>query len=155
VTTHEPEGYDCPFCRLVAGEETEHNRQADVVYRSEDVIAFISPKWWRNNPGHVLVVPNEHVENIYAISEQSLAAVSAVAKKIAIAMRATYVCDGTSTRQHNEPGGDQDVWHFHVHVFPRFVGDELYAHHADCRWPGTDERTPFAEKLRAHLSPST
>jgi diadenosine tetraphosphate (Ap4A) HIT family hydrolase len=34
--------------------------------------------------------------------------------------------DGTSTRQHNEPAGNQDVWHYHEHVFPRYDGDELY-----------------------------
>jgi histidine triad (HIT) family protein len=41
-------------------------------------------------------------------------------------LRRAYACDGTSLRQHNEPAGNQDVWHHHVHVFPRFTGDELY-----------------------------
>jgi diadenosine tetraphosphate (Ap4A) HIT family hydrolase len=44
-----------------------------------------------------------------------------------IAMRHTYGCDGISTRQHNEPAGYQDVWHFHLHVFPRYHGDVLAA----------------------------
>lgn len=41
-------------------------------------------------------------------------------------MKQAFGCDGVSTRQHNEPAGDQDVWHFHLHVFPRWTGDDLY-----------------------------
>lgn len=40
-------------------------------------------------------------------------------------MKAAYGCDGVSTRQHNEPAGDQDVWHYHLHVVPRWHGDAL------------------------------
>ncbi|MDP9383566.1 MAG: HIT domain-containing protein, partial [Chloroflexota bacterium] len=62
---HEPEGYDCPFRRLVRGLDTKVSGQDDVVYRDDQVTAFMSVGWWPNNPGHVLVVPNEHHENIY------------------------------------------------------------------------------------------
>ena len=53
-----------------------------------------------------------------------------------------------STRQHNEPAGYQDVWHYHVHVFPRYAGDELYATR-DVYWPSADEMRAFADRLRA------
>jgi histidine triad (HIT) family protein len=43
---HEPSGYDCPFCRLLRGEETERNRLDDVVWRDEATAAFVSPGWW-------------------------------------------------------------------------------------------------------------
>lgn len=66
-------------------------------------------------------------------------------------MRATYPCDGVSTRQHNEPGGGQDVWHLHVHVFPRRIGDDLYASHQDTRWAAPEERATYAARLRAEL----
>jgi diadenosine tetraphosphate (Ap4A) HIT family hydrolase len=46
-------------------------------------------------------------------------------------MKDAYRCDGVSTRQHNEPAGDQDVWHLHVHVLPRHQGDQLYLRHLD------------------------
>jgi histidine triad (HIT) family protein len=150
--SHEPEGYECPFCFVVRGGETDVNSQSDVVFRDDATTAFVSPKWWTSAPAHVLVVPNAHYENIYRVPDDSLAAVYRAAKRIAIALRATYGCEGTSTRQHNEPAGYQDVWHLHVHVFPRYRGDDLYLRNRETRWASADERTPYAERLRAYLS---
>jgi histidine triad (HIT) family protein len=112
---------------------------------------LVSPKWWIAAPAHVLVVSNDHHENIYSIPEADLAAVYATAKTVATAMRAAYGCEGTSTRQHNEPGGGQDVWHFHVHVFPRHVDDLLYETNGETRHASADERAPYAERLRSAL----
>ena len=64
-------------------------------------------------------------------------------------MKSGYGCDGVSTRQHNEPAGYQDVWHYHLHVFPRFAGDELYGSRK-CLMP-PEERAAFAERLRRAL----
>jgi histidine triad (HIT) family protein len=121
------------------------------VYKNDFTTAFIAPKWWPNNPGYVLVVPNAHYENIYDIPEELLAEVYKTAKKIAIAIRETYGCDGTSTRQHNEPHGNQDIWHFHVHVFPRFKDDNLYDNHGNARFIDMAERTPYIQKLRTYF----
>jgi histidine triad (HIT) family protein len=95
------------------------------------------------------VIPNEHFENIYDISDDAIAEVYKVAKKIAVAIRASYDCDGTSTRQHNEPAGDQDLWHFHVHVFPRYEGDRLIL--SDRISINAAERAPYAKKLRTYF----
>jgi histidine triad (HIT) family protein len=152
LPTHAPGGYDCPFCRLLRGVDTERNAQSDIVWRDARTTAFISPRWWPANHGHVLVIPNVHVENLYAIEEHDLCAVSATVKRIAIALKAAYRCDGISTRQHNEPGGEQDVWHLHVHVFPRYFGDRLYQRHEERHWTTAADRGPYAEKLRAALS---
>jgi histidine triad (HIT) family protein len=48
-------------------------------------------------------------------------------REVAIAIRQTYGCKGVSTRQHNEPAGNQDAWRYHVHVFPRYADDQLYS----------------------------
>lgn len=149
---HEPAGYACPFCRLLRGEESEHNGVDDVVWRDDRTTAFVSPKWWPGNAGHVIVVPNVHVENLYTIDDELLGAVYATARRIAIAMKSAYGCEGTSTRQHNEPGGNQDVWHLHVHVFPRTDCDGLYARDLEVRWVGAAERAPYAARLRAALA---
>ena len=148
---HEPPGYACPFCRLLGGVETERNRVDDVVWRGECTTAFVSPKWWPANPGAVIVIPNTHVENLYEIEDDLLGAVYATTKRVVLAMKTAYACEGTSTRQHNEPGGQQDVWHFHVHVFPRSEGDELYARQAQSRWVAAEERAGYAAQLRATL----
>lgn len=149
---HEPDDYDCPFCKIIAGKEDDYANKRDIVYQSDFVTAKIAPKWWINNHGSVLVVPNEHYENIYDIPDETLAEVYKVVKKIAIAIRNTYDCSGTSTRQHNEPAGNQDVWHFHVHVFPRYEGDQLYQNHENKKFVTADDRLPYADKLRNFLT---
>jgi histidine triad (HIT) family protein len=149
---HEPPDYDCPFCRLLRGVETAHNRLTDIVWRDEQTCAFISPKWWTGNRGHVIVIPLDHVENLYEIEPHLLGAVYATAQRVATAMREAYRCPGISTRQHNEPASGQDVWHFHVHVFPRWAGDRLYARDDEIGWTTPDERAPYAERLRGALT---
>ncbi len=153
---HAPAGYRCPFCRIVAGEDLAppHSRQTDVVCRDARATAFISTRWWPQNAGHVLVVPNEHHENVYEIPDDLLGPVHVLGKRIAGAIRATYGCDGTSFRQHNEPGGDQEVWHYHLHVFPRYAGDRLYERTREHRDALPDEREPYAARLREYLARS-
>ena len=126
--THRPAGYQCPFCRVVAGEDLpgDYTQRSDVVLRDAEVTAFISSAWWPENAGHVLVVPNDHHENVYDIPASALAAVQVAGQRIAVALKAVYGCDGTSFRPHNEPAGNQEVWHYHLHVSPRYHSDELY-----------------------------
>ena len=151
--THEPAGYDCPFCRIVRGDfpETGWNRREDIVLRAPKVTAFVSPVWWPNNPGHVLIVSNKHYENLYVLPTPVAAAIHEAALQIALAMKATYQCAGISTRQHNEPAGNQDVWHYHLHLFPRYEGDDLYLTHHQRRFVNATERIIWAERLRTYL----
>jgi histidine triad (HIT) family protein len=135
----------------LGGREDKYNVEQDIVYQNEFATAFIAPKWWVNNLGHILVVPNKHYENIYVIPDEQIAEVYKVVKKMAIAIRNTYDCQGTSTRQHNEPAGGQDVWHFHVHVYPRYDEDRLYQNHDHKSFVDAKARAPYAEKLRAYL----
>lgn len=150
--THEPAGYDCPFCRLQMGLTNDHNQPADVVAVTEHAFARVSPKWWPDNPGAVLVVPRAHHENLYALPVEVGHAVWELTQQVAVAMRTVYACAGVSTRQHNEPAGDQDVWHLHVHVLPRHDGDRLYERHREARWVPPEERRPWADRLAAALA---
>jgi histidine triad (HIT) family protein len=149
---HEPKGYQCPFCEFVKGREDKYNSKNDIVYENSSTMAFIAPKMWVNNRGHALVIPKNHFENIYSIPDDQIAEVYKTAKKLAIAIRSTYDCDGTSTRQHNEPAGHQDVWHFHVHVYPRYTGDKLYQNHDQAGFVDAEARAPYAEKLRKYFA---
>jgi histidine triad (HIT) family protein len=149
---HEPKDYTCPFCAFLGGRENDFNTKQDVIYQNDFATAFISPTWWVNNAGHALVVSNQHYENIYSIPDEQIAEVYKVVKKVAVAIRSTYDCDGTSTRQHNEPAGDQDVWHFHVQVFPRYTDDKLYQNHDQRGFVGTDGRAPYAERLQEYFA---
>lgn len=129
--SHEPYGYVCPFCLVVQGIEDEENKlvqtkQRDIVYQDDDVTALIASLWWPNNKGHVIIIPNHHYENIFDLPNEVATKIHATARRIAFALKDCYKCDGVSTRQHNEPGGNQDVWHYHLHVYPRFKKDNLY-----------------------------
>lgn len=148
---HAPQDYNCPFCLLAKGNNTEHSSPSDIIYEDQNTIAFVSPKWWINNPGHVLVITKNHFENIYDIPEDVLGDVYKTAKRIAIAIKESYVSDGTSMRQHNEPAGGQDVWHFHVHVFPRYKNDNLYQQHDNSRFVTKEERQEYIQKLKDYL----
>lgn len=150
--THEPKNYNCPFCKLARGESDDINKQELIVYQNKKTLAYVSPKWWEKNPGHVLVVPKLHTENIYTIPDNLLGSVYKTVKKISIALKETLHCGGTSTRQHNEPDGNQDVWHFHVHVFPRYKNDNLYKNHDKRRWVSYEERLEFANKLKKYFA---
>ncbi len=149
--SHQPQDYVCPFCSYLAGNPSKYNRPQDIIYQNDHATAFIAPKWWTNNPGHVLVIPRRHSENLYDIPDEDLAEVYKAVKKVAVAIRSTYDCDGTSTRQHNEPAGHQDVWHFHVHVFPRYENDKLYQNHDQKTFIESHLKDPYIEKLKTYF----
>jgi histidine triad (HIT) family protein len=147
---HEPDVYPCPFCALAAGSLTGTPRQSDIVRESKRAIAFISPRWWPNNRGHVIVIPRTHVENVYAIGKRDAHAVADLVREVAIGIRATYGCDGVSTVQLNEPAGGQEVWHLHEHVVPRYVGDRPTGADPLAHPASLAERKIFAARLRAY-----
>lgn len=149
---HAPEGYVCPFCQIVAGVDTGLTAPDDVVYQDAWTTAFIASHWWPNNAGHVIVIPNQHIENIYDMPAEVAARVHETAQQVAIAFKRVYGCDGVSTRQHNEPAGNQEVWHYHLHVFPRYEHDYLYDLTFRRRQTTPDERQPYVEKLRRYFA---
>lgn len=149
--SHTPQDYNCPFCAFIAGGGDAYTQQEDIVFRNEFTTVVVAPRWWVNNAGSLLVVPNVHFENIYDISEEAISEVYKTAKKMAVAMRETYECDGTSMRQHNEPAGGQDAWHFHVQVLPRYIDDELYKNNDNNKFVDADVRAPYVKKLRTYL----
>ena len=84
IYTHAPSDYICPFCLVVEGIENEHvlSKQDDVVFQDEEVTAFVSSRWWPDNAGHVLVIPNKHIENVYSMPTRLLGRVQEVAREV-------------------------------------------------------------------------
>lgn len=145
---HAPPGYVCPFCLLVQDRENAGNlfKQTDIVLESRDVTALMATNKYPGNPGHVLIIPNEHFENIYDLPLALSSKIHALSRDIALAMKSEYSCDGIMLRQHNEPAGDQHIWHYHLHVIPRFQNDDfLNARKVPFE---QDERTRYAQKLK-------
>jgi histidine triad (HIT) family protein len=95
----------------------------------------------------VLIIPNQHFENIYDLPVDISAKVHTLSRDIALAMKSEYQCDGIMLRQHNEPAGDQTIWHYHLHVIPRYQND--YFHNAQKSPFVVDERAEYARKLRS------
>jgi len=114
---------DCIFCRIAAGKAP-----ASVVYENDLVMAFMDIG--QANPGHVLVAPKQHMRDIYELDEELAAEVMRVAVRVAKAVKRQMKPDGLNLLQANERAGLQSVFHFHLHVLPRFWGDEI-----DVRWP--------------------
>ena len=150
--SHQPKGYKCPYCLLTQKEETEYNKIKDVFFEDNKSLGFISPKWWPNNPGSVILIPKKHFENIYDISDSLLSSLYVNSKKIAIALKDIYKCDGVSIRQHNEPAGNQDIFHFHLNILPRYKDDKLYQRHDESRFVSIKERQLYAKKLKKYFS---
>ncbi|WP_282939226.1 HIT family protein [Paenibacillus sp. RC67] len=146
---HAPSDYICPVCLLIKGNDNPLSKQADIVYKDEFIMAFICANWKVNNPGHVLIVPNQHVENIYELPVDLSNQIHAFEIDLAKAFKEVYRCDGVSSRQHNEPAGSQDTWHYHLHVFPRYRDDNLYK--SPSRRSTPEERKPYADLLRGYF----
>ena len=109
---------DCLFCKIVAGEIP-----AEKVDEDEHTISFMDINPWTR--GHALVIPREHSRNLYEIGEADLSHTAAAAKRLALHMRDRLECDGVNLINSSEPAAWQTVFHFHVHVIPRYHGDPL------------------------------
>lgn len=107
----------------------------------------VNPSWWPANPGSLLVIPVAHHENVFDLPAELGTPIQRAVRDAAVALKTAFGCDGISTRQHNEPAGNQDVWHYHVHVFPRWEGDGLYG--AERQPADPDELRRRAVQLRA------
>jgi histidine triad (HIT) family protein len=109
---------DCIFCKIAAGE-----LPSTIVDEDERTVAFmdISP----GARGHVLVIPRAHAADIHEISADDLAAVAATAKRLAAKMRDNLGADGVNLLNSSGAAAWQTVFHFHMHVIPRYAGDPL------------------------------
>ena len=109
---------DCLFCRIVAGD-----LPATIIEEDDQTITFmdISPA----NRGHALVIPRRHSEDLYAIDDEDLEACMVAARRQALRARDRLGADGVNILNSCRPEAWQTVFHFHVHVIPRYAGDPL------------------------------
>ncbi len=145
---HAPAGYDCPFCRIAATLPAAAPESA-VVLVEPRVFAFIPLHHYAGIRGNCLIVPRLHHENVLEIPEALGTDFFRATRRLASAMLQVFGCEGISTRQHNGPAGDQDVWHYHLHVIPRYHDDGLHAGSKE-RYM-IEERIELANRLRSAL----
>lgn len=109
---------DCIFCKIVHGQIP-----AVKVYEDDSVLAFADI-----NPitrGHTLVVPKSHAQSIFDIPADTLAFVQKAAQKIAMAVKKVTNAPGMVVLQLNGPVAGQVVMHYHLHLVPRYDGDNV------------------------------
>ena len=139
------EDTNCIFCKIVAGEIPSIN-----VYENEHVLAFmdINPV----SAGHVLVIPKGHWSDLYAMPDEQLGFVAASVRRVANSVRNALKPDGISINQANGKGAAQSILHYHVHIVPRTMGDNL-----KINWnlePGDmNVITEVAQRIRLQLRP--
>lgn len=138
---------DCVFCKIIAGDIPCFK-----LYEDERSLAFmdINPA----NRGHALAIPKKHEPNLLESSEETLAVTIATARRVARAVQAAVEPDGINLVQANGPGAAQSVFHLHLHVIPRFEGDELQMNWGVPPKPGDmDEIKAVSEKIAARIEP--
>jgi len=134
---------DCVFCRIMAKQIP-----ASVVFEDEQTLAFMD--LGQVNPGHVLVAAKAHAENVYALDDTQAGAVFRSVARVARAIRDAFAPQGLSVYQANGKAAGQTVFHFHVHLVPRYEDDGM-----NLTWPvknpARDKLEEYAAKVRASL----
>jgi histidine triad (HIT) family protein len=109
---------DCIFCKIVAGE-----LPATKVYEDDRTLAFMDIAPWTR--GHALVIPKRHSRDLGEIDELDLGAVAATAKRVAELQKERLGAEGVNLLNAYGEAAWQTVFHFHVHVIPRYAGDGM------------------------------
>ena len=109
---------DCIFCKIANGKIPAATLYEDENFR---VILDLGPA----SKGHALILPKSHAANIYELSDEMAAKAMILAKKMATAMTAALKCDGFNIVQNNGECAGQTVFHFHMHLIPRYKGDQV------------------------------
>ena len=133
----------CIFCAIGAG-----RAPGSFAYEDERVFAIMSLE--QPTPYKVLVIPRDHVATVYDLTDEQAAAIFRATVRVARAVREASGCAGLNLVQSNQPVTGQDVFHFPLHVVPRFAGDGIVL-----RWEHAAadraERDRQAAAIRARL----
>lgn len=136
---------DCIFCEIIAG-----RAPATIVASDKDTIAALDLRQF--HPGHVLVIPKVHVADIREASDELAAALMKTVARVARAVDTAFPSDGISVWHSAGAGANQEVPHLHIHVHPRFMGDNMLRGYPSS--PNQPERSQlelWGDRLRAAL----
>lgn len=109
---------DCIFCKIAAGEIPSATLYEDEDFR---VILDLNPA----SKGHALILPKEHYRNLYDIGEEILKKAAVLAKKMVKNLTDVLGCQGYNIVQNNEEVAGQTVFHYHMHLIPRYKDDNV------------------------------
>lgn len=109
---------NCIFCKIAAGEIPSATLYEDQDFR---VILDIEPA----SKGHALILPKEHYANLYELDDEVAAKALVLAKNMITKLTTVLGCDGYNIVQNNGPAAGQTVFHFHMHLIPRYENDSV------------------------------
>lgn len=109
---------NCIFCKLASGDIPTATLYEDDDFR---VILDAGPA----SKGHALILPKEHYKNLYELDDEIAAKALVLAKKMITKLTDVLGCDGYNIVQNNGEVAGQTVFHFHIHLIPRYEGDEV------------------------------
>ena len=134
---------NCIFCKIIKNEVPAYK-----IIESEGALAILDvfPK----TPGHALVLPKRHIENIYNIDEKAMGEVFYLARKIALAHK-NLGADGINILQNNGKAAGQAVFHVHVHVIPRKKNAPLDILKGEALPQTTEEFKRMTELLKENI----
>lgn len=134
---------NCIFCKIIAGEIP-----SATVYENDDfkVIMDIFP----GAKGHMILLPKKHSANLFELDDETASKALLVARKVAIAMKAEVDCEGINLLQNNGEAAGQTIFHFHIHLIPRFKGDQVNTTWVQGSYP-EGEATSLAKAIAARL----
>lgn len=131
---------DCLFCKIANGEIPSATIYENSEFR---VILDISPA----SKGHALIIPKEHFTDIFDIDAVTAGKLFSLATEVARAMKRVLKCDGMNIVQNNGAIAGQTVFHFHLHLIPRYNGDDV-----NIGWPqheaDMEENSRLAKEIR-------
>ena len=110
--------HNCIFCKIANGEIPAKTLYEDEEFR---VILDLAPA----TKGHALILPKSHYKNLYELPDETAAKVMKLAKKMATTMTEKLGCDGFNIVQNNNEVAGQTVFHYHMHLIPRYQGDKV------------------------------
>jgi len=135
---------ECIFCKII-------NREIPATILFEDDVALAFMDIGPIVEGHVLIIPKIHLEQLKDLSDDQVAHLHQLSKKIALAQQAALHATGINILQNNGAAAGQEVPHFHIHVIPRFDDD---AHHWNWNpktYDSLDTMLSIANKIKTHL----
>jgi histidine triad (HIT) family protein len=136
---------DCLFCKIAQG-------QIPCVKVHEDDLTIAFMDIMPQSTGHLLVVPKAHGANIWDINASDASATIVMGQRLALAAKTALGSDGVSLMQLNGAAAGQTIFHVHLHVIPRWAGNDLRMHARDMVDPTS--LVPIAAKIAAALQPS-
>jgi histidine triad (HIT) family protein len=140
----EAQSKPCVFCEITQNKKQESR----VVYRDKTIVAFMD--YAPINPGHVLVVPLMHATDLLDMPDSTVRDMLSVAKKIAAAIKKTDIkAEGIRFLSNAGESAGQDMFHAHLHIIPRFTGDNFNAKKVKAPANELDEA---ARKIREALA---